>query len=309
LPTDSALLIVNGCAGGRRTLHDVDRIVAALSPRFHVRDFRPADEAGTRAAVRDAISMDARAVIVAGGDGTINRIASVLAGSGVPLGILPCGTANDFARALDIPIAIPDAISRILQAVDQPVDLVDVNGESFCTVGLLGVVADSAGTVIRLNAPGSPWRWLVRLLGPAAWRISGTLHLLRPAPLARHLRLTWTDPASGVERWIERDAIGCFLANTTRLGGGLDIPIDARPDDGVFEVCIVPSMRRTRLLYAFACFVYGWPLPEGSLVPLRARRATIELDGEGMCSADGELLCRGSRFELHVRPGDLRVFR
>ena len=66
-----------------------------------------------------------------------------------------------------------------------------------------------------------------------------------------------------------------FAANTRVLGGGLALPIDAGPSDGLLDIAIVPQMPRSTLLWAFLCFARGRPVPPGALMVHRAARAVI----------------------------------
>ena len=304
--TRSAVVIVNGRARQARRLWSEERVRAALGPAIDPAFVYPAGPAETAAAARRAANEGVGLVIVAGGDGTVNRAAGALAGSNVPLGILPLGTGNDLVRTLGAPATMSEALAEIPRATPRPCDLVEVNGDPSCTVGLLGVVAESAARVIRLGSRESRWRPLVEWLGAASWRISGTVSLLGP-DLARRARFTHDDPASGHQQTLERDTIGVFLANGTRLGGGLTLPVPARVDDGVFEICVVGAVPRAKLLYGFTCLMRGWTLPAGVLDVYPARRARIEFDRPGPFSADGELFPSATSFDVRIRPGALLV--
>ena len=88
-----------------------------------------------RRAVREGVS----AVVAAGGDGTVSAVAAVLAGSDVPLGILPVGTLNHFARDVGVPLDLPAAVRAIAAGAARRVDVGRVNRRSFinnCSLGL-----------------------------------------------------------------------------------------------------------------------------------------------------------------------------
>lgn len=80
-------------------------------------------------------------VIVGGGDGSLNAAASGLVATGLPLGVLPLGTANDFARTLGIPFDLKNAISVIVAGHRRAVDLGKVNGHLFFNVSSIGFSA------------------------------------------------------------------------------------------------------------------------------------------------------------------------
>ncbi|HVL55813.1 MAG TPA: diacylglycerol kinase family protein [Burkholderiaceae bacterium] len=79
------------------------------------------------------------AVVVAGGDGTINAVAQQVCGSGVPLGVVPCGTFNYFARAHAIPLATDAAARALLDGAVRPVQVGRVNGRVFLVNASLGL--------------------------------------------------------------------------------------------------------------------------------------------------------------------------
>ena len=88
---------------------------------------------------REAARSDVDAVVAGGGDGTIRCVASHLAGGPVPLGVLPLGTLNHFARDLGIPVDLPGAVKVIAEGEVRALDLGDVNGEVFVNNSVLGV--------------------------------------------------------------------------------------------------------------------------------------------------------------------------
>src|SRR3954468_12709730 len=79
------------------------------------------------------------ALVVGGGDGSIATVAGVVADSGVPIGILPLGTFNHFAKDLGIPLLVEQAIDLIAAGRVRAVDLGEVNGESFVNNSSIGI--------------------------------------------------------------------------------------------------------------------------------------------------------------------------
>jgi diacylglycerol kinase (ATP) len=290
-------LLVNPTARG----HDrraIDAVVRRLRSRFAVEVIVPASAGEVERAVR-ASSSAHDAIVVAGGDGTIHRAVCGLDGAATPLGVIPMGTGNDFARGCGIPVSPDAAVSRILDSRARRVDLARVNGRLYCTVGLIGVGSTAALSVARLSRPGSRTRGAMRLFGDWSYRLVGLAHLLEPRGITERASVAGKSgevvhPAGPVH--------AIFAANTRVLGGGLVLPIDADHSDGLLDVAVVPRMPRAKLLWAFLCFTRGRPVPEGTLTVHRTARLVIDCARDVPFSADGDLMCRGTRFEIDVLP-------
>ena len=101
-------------------------------------DIRPGAPESLDRAVRDAVASGARRVLVAGGDGTIGSAAGVLAGTGIELAILPCGTLNHLAKDLGLPLELDRAASVALNGRAVPVDAAVVNERIFLNTSSVG---------------------------------------------------------------------------------------------------------------------------------------------------------------------------
>jgi diacylglycerol kinase family enzyme len=106
-------------------------------------DLRFVDGAGLRQAAKRALAEaergEADAIVVGGGDGSIRTVASVLADTSVPLGVIPLGTLNHFAKDLGIPLPVRDAAAIIAAGRTRMVDLAEVNGETFINNSSIGI--------------------------------------------------------------------------------------------------------------------------------------------------------------------------
>jgi YegS/Rv2252/BmrU family lipid kinase len=299
---DRVVLLVNPAA---RSTGDRTSIAAAartLERRFRVEVIAPLRVDGLEAAARDAAA-SCDAVIVAGGDGTVHRVINAVDGLNVPIGLLPLGTGNDFARALHVPTVPAGAAARILDGCIRQIDLVAVNERLFCTVGVFGLAAEATLAFDRLLRRGSWTRPAMRALGGWSYRIAGLNALL--SRRSRLERVAIETAGTGVEE--PRSIFGAFVTNTTLLGGGMNVPIESDMADGQLEIACIEAMSRGRLLWAFTCLANGWRVPDGVLRVVRARRAVITCERRLPFAADGELACEESRFEVAVRPGALRV--
>lgn len=119
---------------------------------------------------------EADAIAVGGGDGTISTVAGVLANSGVPMGIIPLGTLNHFAKDLGIPLSIDEAVGTIATGHTRHVDVGEANGRVFVNNSSIGVYPYMVMDRERRRRSGLP-KWLAMI--PAALRTIWNLPLRR----------------------------------------------------------------------------------------------------------------------------------
>ncbi len=187
---------------------------------------------------REALAGDPVAVLAYGGDGTVRAVASELAGTGVPLGILPAGTGNLLARNLSLPLTDPDgalalalgtAPSSRVRAVDVGRAEIDVSGEhhdprreTFFVMAGIGYDAEVMATVDHQLKRRVGW-WAYILTGVA--KLNGD-----------RVRVTLTlDDQPPIHRWVRSVLVG----NCGQLIGGVPLMPEAEPDDGWLDIAVV----------------------------------------------------------------------
>jgi diacylglycerol kinase family enzyme len=239
---------------------------------------------------RQAAASGADLVIVAGGDGTVTSCAAGLAGTGVPLAIVPAGTGNLLARNLGLPSAIDEAIVVALGGDDRQIDVGTANGRIFVTMAGLGLDA----TMLSSTSEAAKRRY-----GWAAYAYSVAAHL-RDRPMRLRVSLDGA-PA------IRRRAAGLIVGNVGSLRGGIPLLPGAEPDDGRLDVVLLLPRG-----------VAGW-LSAALLVLLRREsrqlprhtftRLRVDTDREQPWELDGELIGTARRLEveLHDQKLTLRV--
>lgn len=167
-------------------------------------------------------------VLACGGDGTVMAVVSGLAGSGVPLGVLPAGTGNLLARNLDLPEDLETAVLTALSGDDRAVDLGQVSApdvpEGFHFAVMAGMGFDAA---LVEDAPAA----LKRAVGWPAYVVSGARHLFD-----RSMRVSVRLDGGEAMR---RRASSVLVGNVGRLQAGLMLLPEARPDDGVLDVIVL----------------------------------------------------------------------
>ncbi len=283
-----AMLIVNpGSRSGEASLEPALRRLEAGNVSI-VRHWR-ASPAGIPAFIgehRELID----AVIVGGGDGTVSAVAGVLAGSDLPLGVLPMGTGNDFARTVGIPQDLAAAAGIIAAGGTTLVDVGDVNGIGFLNVASIGISA-SLATEITTETK--------RRFGPLGYALGTLRVLLRARPFRATIR-----SASGDARVA---TLQIAIGNGRHYGGGLTIAPDARIDDGRLDLYSL----ETRRLWRLAVLAPSFPSGEHRAAPdVRADRGDwfeVTTTRPRPVNVDGEIrTMTPARFS--VRPAALRIF-
>jgi diacylglycerol kinase (ATP) len=241
------------------------------------------------------------ALVVVGGDGMVNLGVNLLAGTRVPLGIVPSGTGNDMARGLGIPHDDTEAAIRMLgerlQAPPRVIDAVRIRwtdddgtpGERrfacALSAGFDAIVNERANLMRR---PKGPSRYILALLAELAG--------LRPL----RYRVTLDDEQ------LELDALLVSVGNNVSLGGGMKITPDAALDDGLLDVMLVKPLSRLAFLRIFPRVFRGEHTSDPRVVMRRAKRIRIEVDAPLVAYADGERI-GPLPVDLEVEPGALRV--
>ena len=148
--TPAGPFVVLNPNSGQCSPEDVRR---AIESHFRVEAeiFELVEGADLASAVRDAVARGRRPIVAAGGDGTVSAVANILAGTGVPLGILPLGTANVLARDLNLPLDLQAACALLVGPTsERPVDAMRIDGRNYLTqvgVGLDSLMIRDTATV------------------------------------------------------------------------------------------------------------------------------------------------------------------
>ena len=137
--SSDTIAIVNASSGSPVQEDPCNRLRGVLQSRGLDWEIWPADGTELSDLAERAAASPARVVIAGGGDGTLNAVASRLAGGEKIFGVLPLGTLNHFAKDLNIPLELSAAVDNITAGNVAPVDVGDVNGQIFLNNSSIGV--------------------------------------------------------------------------------------------------------------------------------------------------------------------------
>jgi len=140
--TRSAYLIFNPVAGQGNAAQDLEKIKSILGAAINLEVHITTKECRVDDLSRQAVKKGAEAIIASGGDGTVSAAAAGLIGSSIPLGIIPRGTANAFANALELPTTLEAACQTILEGSTRLVDVAYCNGQPMTLLTGIGFEAE-----------------------------------------------------------------------------------------------------------------------------------------------------------------------
>ena len=280
-------LIVHGARAEFPGLRHLVEWVRAKGHKVRVRvTWEPNDGAMF---AREAIEAGVDTIVACGGDGTVNEVLNGLEGTRVALGIIPAGTANDFARQVGIPDEPNGAMDIVLRRKAVVIDTASMNGRRFLNVSSGGVGAEAtAETPTEAKAS----------LGPVAYFISG----LRKLAALEPRRGIFEAPGMRIDEEFLLFAVG----NARATGGGSLVTPRASVRDGLLDVCIVGAMPRKEFAKLVVRVKRGEHLEMDGVRYLQVPWFRVTTSDATIVNVDGEPMeLRQANYE--ARPRDLLI--
>ena len=291
-------LIINGKSAGNEDLREA---VARMRGRGTAIDVRVTWERGDAVRyVEEGLARRVTHYVAAGGDGTLSEVATALARRGVPaaempsLGLVPLGTANDFASAADLMLEPLQALQLVAATSPVPMDLLRIES-SGSTHWCANLASGGFGTKVTVETDEG----MKRMLGGLAYLITGIARLGRIEPLFARLR------GPGFEWSGEFIALG--VGNGRQAGGGQALCPDALVDDGLLDVTVVPELEG-EVAATIGTLVSSGKAAALERVAVRARLPWLEIESPRpiLLNLDGEPV-ESSRFRIDCVPGAIRM--
>ena len=240
--------------------------------------------------VREALEKGADLVFVWGGDGMVQRCADAMATSGVPMAILPAGTANLFAGNLGIPIDLDEAVRIGFHGRREKFDLGKLNGEHFAVMAGAGfeaeMIADADGRAKKRLGRMSYVKAAVRHVGgplvPMRVKIDGTT-------------------------WFDGEASCLMLGNVGTIAGGIEAFGDARPDDGWLDVGVATAKGPVQWGRVLGRMATGRSEDSPFVRITRARKVSARFGAPLLYELDGGDRAPTTRLKAKAVPGALTV--
>lgn len=286
------VFIVNPTAGSGYALTVMEKLENILKSRGADYAVFRTEHPGhaTELARAAAAEKDVRAVISVGGDGTAFEVASGLAGTDMPLGVIPAGTGNDFVKAAGLPKDPLQALEAVLRHHPEAVDMGRLNDGSFlnvCGTGFDVTVLDNAESLKS------------RFKGLLPYFLGLLKAIAKYKPV--HLKLR----ADGVEE--EGDYLICSVANGQYIGGGIPICPAADITDGKLNLVTVKNVPRRRIPLYLPGLMLGKVL--NFKITTHRQVQEVSFEGRGLrVNIDGEIVPM-DRASFAIRPGVLQLLR
>ena len=248
-----------------------------------------------RSMAATAVEEQVDLVVAAGGDGTVRVVADGLANSGIPMGIVPSGTANLLARNLGIPMGEADAIDVVLSGRARTIDLIKISvdggeGEHYAVMAGMGIDA----MIMDETRPE-----LKDKIGTAAYFVAAARALGRlPVPM----RIKVDD-----RRPHRRRAMICVVGNVGGLPGNITLIPGAEPDDGRLDVYVASPHRFTQWIRVFLRLITRRSNGQDRVDQWQGRRVEVRLERPDSYELDGDVVGELTRLVAEVQPRALSV--
>jgi len=268
------IILVNPNAGrgkARSVSREAWEMLHRKGINFEVRESRDAQH--LLALARQAVAEKPDAIVSLGGDGTQHYVLNGVAGSGISLGLIPCGSGNDFAKGLGIPAQTRAAVEVLCAGNVRRVDLARVGKAVYSCIAGVGfdsVVTRYANQRVR-HLRGSL---------AYAWSIFRCLDSYQAEPL---------EIVSDVQRF-SGDVIFAVVGNNVSYGGGIHLTPHAKLDDGLLDVCIVPYLGKFELLCWVPLAYRGHHIEHSRIIYFQARKVSLSTTSRLELFGDGEFL-------------------
>ncbi|WP_436701014.1 diacylglycerol kinase family protein [Nocardioides sp. BYT-33-1] len=253
------------------------------------------EDSGTGQAEQASVE-GADLVIVCGGDGTVREVCAELAGTGIPVGVVPAGTGNLLARNLEIPLFIRAAIDIALTGQDRAIDMVEVDGDGIEPSHFMVMAGMGFDAAIMEGVNEE----LKKKVGWLAYVLSGLKGLMFPA---MRLEISVDDGPFTKHR-----ARTCVIGNVGSLQGGMNLLPDAAIDDGQLDVVLLYPRRFLSWIPLVLRVLTRRERNAGeSVARMTGRKVVVRASGEVPRQLDGDTIGLGSELRMECIHGRVLV--
>jgi YegS/Rv2252/BmrU family lipid kinase len=234
-------------------------------------------------------------VIVCGGDGTVREVCAELAGTGIPVGIVPAGTGNLLARNLDIPLYLRSAVDVALTGQDRAIDLVEVSGDDMEDTHFLVMAGMGLDAAIMEGVNEQ----IKQKMGWFAYVLSGVRALMSPV-VRMEISVDDADFTSHRARTV-------VVGNVGYLQAGMPLLPDAAIDDGLLDVVLLHPKRLLSWLPLAFRVLAKRPRTDETIARMRGRSVVVRAASVTPRQVDGDPLGAGKELRMTCLHGRVLV--
>ena len=284
-------LIWNNVAGNGAAVSAYQLVTDTLAERGIPFTSEKSEYAGNATELaKAAVENGAKKIVVLGGDGTIREVACAMMNTGVPLGIISCGTGNDIIRALQIPNDPLLALDIALNGQVRDMDAAMANDLLYFNVAGFGFDVDVLRYVeiYKKRMKNGSLAYMRGLL-------TALLHLN-----SRKTKISW--PEGSMEAQVLIIAAG----NGTHFGGGMKVTPKADPFDGLLDICIINNVSKLNAYLILPKFLKGEHLTTKYVTYFKTTELTAVCEPASLLDVDGDIL-PGTPVTFKILPKSIRV--
>lgn len=252
------------------------------------------EDPGTGMAERAAVS-GADLVMVCGGDGTVREVCAELAGTGIPVGIIPAGTGNLLARNLGVPLYIRSAIDIALNGQDRAIDMVEVGGDGIEDTHFMVMAGMGFDAAIMEGVNED----IKKKIGWVAYVVSGLRSLMFPA-VKVEIQIDDEEPTVHRARTV-------VVGNVGFLQAGMPLLPDATLDDGILDVVIIHPRQFLSWITVAMRVLRKSPVVDETLDRRTGSRVRIKASTPTPRQLDGDSIGEGRELHMECIHGRLLV--
>ena len=268
--------VFNMHAGKARIKTKLSDILNTFTEKGYEVTAYPTQYAGEAVMRIEALEDGYELVVCSGGDGTLDEVVTGMMRrpeeKRIPIGYIPAGSTNDFARSLGLPQKMEDAAARIMEGKRFPCDIGAFNGDYFVYIAAFGIFTDVSYQTDQQ---------MKNVLGHMAYILEGMKRLTNIT--SYKMKLRWED------REVEDDFLFGMVTNSRSVGGFKSIiGTEVVLDDGVFEVTFIKRPKNLLELNETLTALVLAEIDERYMYSFRTSRLTVEAEAEVPWTLDGE---------------------
>ena len=285
-------IIVNPVANGKKAKKCAEAVKKRLIERGADFEFHYTNGPKHATEIARELSGKSDVIVALGGDGTINEVFNGIDTEKVKLGLIPCGSGNDFVDSARIPLSPEEAVDLILDGEAKPTDYMVCGGVRGLNIIGTGIDVDILKRCRKSKVLKGKLQYVISLVISLIKFVFYKFYIIRDGSAERE----------------EKEALIACVGNGKRFGGGIRMCPEAEIDDGKLDFVIAGKLKKSRLPRAFMKLMKGKILEQDFTSFERVEHVRLEFDKPVTIQVDGELY-DDLDFDLSIVKGGVKIFR